>query len=152
MYSNYTPIYIVLKATLPRAIASHLRNGNEPSYLRLTPGQLQPVLDAFHQLPTQPGLVDALKLLTAKDIRVYIVTNGAQKTTEGYLEKAEAADLVAKVLSCDNVLDGNGGSGVAKPDKRVYEAAWKTMTEDGNDDLWFCTAHAWDLVAARGAG
>lgn len=80
-----------------------------------------------------------------------IITNGAKKTTEGYVEQAGLKEWVDDVRSCDEV-------GLAKPFAQVYDKAFEAcdLVEEGNGTKgarrWFVAAHMWDLAAARKAG
>lgn len=79
---------------------------------------------------------------------MFIVTNGAQKTTEGYVSQAGLEKYVEAVKSCDEV-------GLGKPFPEVYTMANKTLDafgEKGEGGRWFVAAHSWDLHAAKKAG
>ena len=94
-----------------------------------------------------PGLGEAFQLLSEKG-KVFIVTNGAQKTTEGYVHQAGLEKYVEAVKSCDEV-------GLSKPFPEVYAMANKTLDAYGKKEdgqRWFVAAHSWDLHAARKAG
>jgi 2-haloacid dehalogenase len=79
-----------------------------------------------------------------------VITNGAKKTTQGYIDQAGLEELVDDVRSCDEV-------GLAKPFAQVYAKAHDAceQVESKNaakGERWFVAAHLWDLAAARKAG
>ena len=139
------PIAQILKSTLPRSIAYALQS--TPSLTTSPTPDFTPVYQKLTALTPAQGLAQAFKLLSEKG-KVFIVTNGAQKTTEGYVSQAGLEEYVTAVKSCDEV-------GLGKPFGEVYEMANKTLDEFGTREQgarWFVAAHFWDLHAARKAG
>jgi 2-haloacid dehalogenase len=139
----------ILKLSLPRAITLAL--GRNPS---LTPGNplpdLTPVTSQLAHLTPQPGLQDCWNTLKQAGANVLVITNGAKKTTQGYIDQAGLGELVDDVRSCDEV-------GYAKPFAQVYQGAHKACEEveskNGKKaERWFVAAHLWDLAAAKKAG
>jgi 2-haloacid dehalogenase len=112
---------------------------------------LTAVTSQLAHLTPQPGLEECWTILKKEmNANVLVITNGAKKTTEGYIQQAGLEELVDVVRSCDEV-------GFAKPFVQVYESALDSCTEveeknDQKGERWFVAAHLWDLAAARKAG
>jgi 2-haloacid dehalogenase len=139
----------ILKLSLPRAITLAL--SRKPS---LNPEQplpdLTPVTSQLAHLTLQPGLEQCWKTLKDGKANVLVITNGAKKTTQGYIDQAGLGELVDDVRSCDEV-------GYAKPFAQVYTKAHEACEgveskSGGKAERWFVAAHLWDLAAARKAG
>lgn len=139
----------ILKLSLARAITLALSrkpslNPNEPL------PDLTPVTSQLAHLTPQPGLEECWKLLKDSKANVLVITNGAKKTTQGYIDQAGLGELVDDVRSCDEV-------GLAKPFAQVYtkahEACEAVEAKNGGEaERWFVAAHLWDLAAAKKAG
>ncbi|KII85267.1 hypothetical protein PLICRDRAFT_116462 [Plicaturopsis crispa FD-325 SS-3] len=154
MCDSYTPMASVFTATLSRTLSKHL---DLPPVRHFIPNSPEPILAALKQLTPFPGLKEALQVLRAHGVKIYFVTNGARDTTIDYIRAAGLQNLVDNVLSCDDVPRGGNSQerGVAKPDPRVYAHALRRIKDEtgvSSGPVWFCAAHAWDLVGAKKAG
>ena len=138
----------ILKLSLPRAITLAL--ARKPSLTDQSLPDLSPVTSQLAHLTPQPGLEECWKTLKDAKANVLVITNGAKKTTQGYIDHAGLEALVDDVRSCDEV-------GYAKPFAQVYEGAHKACEQvegknGGKAERWFVAAHLWDLAAAKKAG
>lgn len=138
----------ILKLSLPRAITLAL--SRKPSLTDQSLPDLTPVTSQLAHLTPQPGLEQCWKTFKDAKANVLVITNGAKKTTQGYIDQAGLEDLVDDVRSCDEV-------GLAKPFAQVYtkahEACEQVESKNGDKgERWFVAAHLWDLAAARKAG
>eukprot|EP00743_Colponemidia_sp_Colp-15_P014986 GILK01017890.1.p1 GENE.GILK01017890.1~~GILK01017890.1.p1 ORF type:complete len:246 (+),score=28.84 GILK01017890.1:32-739(+) len=134
----YVPLKQVLCSSLTRVLRMH---GVEvESYTTL---QIDQVLDQFSQLTCHPDAGDCVSALTARGWRVFALTNGSEDNTLSALERAGLIQDFYAVLSTDSISK-------AKPDPATYDLVKQHV--DAGDDLWFVSAHAWDIVGARQAG
>jgi len=136
----------ILKLSLPRSLTVALNR--KPSLSPDTPlPDLSPVTSLLAHLTPQPGLEECWKTLKEAKANVLVITNGAKKTTQGYIDQAGFGELVDDVRSCDEV-------GYAKPFAQVYTKAHEACEQVDSDkaERWFVAAHLWDLAAARKAG
>lgn len=141
------PISKILTLTLPRSLTFAL--SYTPSLTSSALPSLTPVTSKLTALTPAPTLPEAWNLLHTHSVQIIVVTNGAKKTTLGYIDSAGLSGLVGpeNVLSCDDV-------GLAKPHREVYEGAMKRCAALGGEEgaRWFVAAHAWDVCAARKNG
>jgi 2-haloacid dehalogenase len=146
-------IATILKSTLPRSIAFALRL--TPSASSSSIPDLSPVYAKLAHLTPSANLAGGFKRLKEDGAKVLIITNGAEATTQGYVDQAGLEEVVDRVKSCDEV-------GLGKPFGKVYEMAHRACDqilsmgnltgEAGSGERWFVAAHMWDLHAARKAG
>jgi 2-haloacid dehalogenase len=136
----------ILKLSLPRSLTVALNRKSSLNPDEPLP-DLSPVTSQLAHLTPQPGLEECWKTLKDGKANVLVITNGAKKTTQGYIDQAGLGELVDDVRSCDEV-------GYAKPFAQVYTKAHEACeaVESGEAERWFVAAHLWDLAAARKAG
>lgn len=145
MAGRYTPIAQVLKLTFRRAC---MIVDLPPD--QITDEDVDAVMEEMKRLRPRTGLKECFDGLREAGFDLYGVTNGGKQTSLGYYKLAGIDLDEDHLLSCDDIS-------VAKPDHKVYTATNEHLTARGlgqaNDgDRWFVAAHAWDLLAAKGAG
>ena len=114
----------------------------------LAPGigddDVESVLDTFTSLSLHPDVVPGLRRLAEAGIEVVTLSNGSTGVAEGLLQRAGVRDLVADVLSVDDV-------GVWKPHPRAYAHALAGRDADAGQTA-LVAVHPWDLHGASSAG
>jgi 2-haloacid dehalogenase len=101
------------------------------------------VLDAFTTLDLHPDVIDGLRQLHARGIRMATLTNGAATIPRTLLERAGVDDVMERFLSVD--------AGIWKPHPDAYAYAVRTMGVAPADAM-LIAAHPWDIDGASRAG
>ena len=105
--------------------------------------QVQQVLEAFGQLPAQPDAEPAIRALVEAGVTVACVSNGARQSTQAFLERSGLDDLVAEVVSVDEV-------GRWKPAPEVYRHTVETLRSTP-EQVALVAVHAFDCHGAHAA-
>jgi 2-haloacid dehalogenase len=104
----------------------------------------QRVLSALAELPPQSDARAALETARDAGVPCACLSNGAAVTTSALLGRAGLGDLIARVISADEIQHW-------KPLWDVYLHAADVLGQTPNE-LALVSAHAWDIEGARQAG
>lgn len=133
---DFAPFSTVLDAALEVVLA---KQGLEASAR-----DRKALVKRLETLDARQGAREAMTILTEAGIAVVALSNGAKSSTETLLERAGLDDLVAQVVSVDEVK-------LAKPRVEVYRhAAEKVGLRPA--ELALVAAHPWDIHGAAAAG
>ncbi len=105
---------------------------------------IEHVLSAFTTLDLHPDVVDGLRQLHERGIRMATLTNGAAAIPRSLLERAGVDDVMEQFLSVDD-------AGIWKPHPDAYAYAVRTMGVEPADAM-LVAAHPWDIDGAARAG
>lgn len=128
-------------ATFPEVAASALRSvaGQE-----VGDDSVDHVLAGFGELPAHADAEPAMRLLADAGITQVCLTNGAARTTEGFLERTGLRGYVEQVISVEDVRRW-------KPSPEVYAYALRCVRTPAVE-VALVAVHAFDCHGARRAG
>ncbi|WP_341213517.1 haloacid dehalogenase type II [uncultured Limimaricola sp.] len=106
--------------------------------------RIEAILSGFTELDAEPDVRPAMQALTQAGVPIAAVTNGSKKVTRALIERNGLSDLVAHVISVDEV-------GRWKPAAQVYHHAAARIGV-ASERLALVAAHGWDVQGARSAG
>jgi 2-haloacid dehalogenase len=132
LVGEFRPFAEVAEATLPAALAQVGAARDDRAPLEALLNELRPVADAADAFAALGGLP------------LYVLTNGAAKSTNEALERGGLADGVREIVSIDDVR-------AWKPHRAPY-AELERRASLPTDELWLVAAHAWDVHAAQTYG
>ena len=115
--------------------------------LRLAGADEENAAAALELMGTMPAYIEvpgALESLRARGLRLGVLAQSAQDTTDSMLRFAGLRDRFELVLSAQD-------SGAFKPDLRPYRMAIERTGADGGD-ICFVSTHWWDVAGAKRAG
>lgn len=104
----------------------------------------QAVLDMMRTLPPHVDAKATFQVLADAGIKVFALSNGATKTTQGLLAAAGMDGMVEQVLSVEDVK-------LSKPRAEVYLYSAQTAGVAPSEMALIAT-HPWDLHGAKVAG
>ena len=134
--NTFAPFQSVLSECLDELLAMH--------GLEASSKERHAVLDMMKALPPHQDAKAAFQVLADARIRVFALSNGATKTTQGLLAAAGIDGLVEQVLSVEDVK-------LSKPRAEVYlYAAQAAGVAPG--EMALIATHPWDLHGAKVAG
>jgi 2-haloacid dehalogenase len=133
---TFKPFAEVAAATLGVIMANHGVRGGD--------GAAAEVVAHLAELPAHPDVQPALERAHAAGLPLVTLTNGSAANTRTLLSRAAVRDLVAKIISIDEV-------GHWKPHRDVYLHAVRSMRVEP-DRMALVAAHAWDTHGAKQAG
>lgn len=110
----------------------------------LTPEDEQGFWTALRSAAPHPDVVPALRSLREAGVQTATVSNGSAAIAQGMLERAGAADLVARTLSVD-------ATAAWKPHPGAYAAALGELGVEA-DRAALVACHPWDILGADSAG
>jgi 2-haloacid dehalogenase len=102
------------------------------------------LLESFHTLAPYPDADASLRALTARGLRLGILSNGTPAMLKRLVERQSFAALLDPVISVDTVK-------VFKPDNRVYQLGVDALGLKP-DEIGFVSGNAWDAGGAAGFG
>jgi len=111
---------------------------------RLTDDDVSHVLDGFATLPAQPDAEPAMQALADAGVAMVALSNGAQKSTEAFLDRSGLDRFVDQVISVADV-------GKWKPPPEVYRYALDRIGRPAAD-VALVAVHAFDCHGAHAAG
>ncbi len=133
---DFEPFTTVFAAALGQVLAQH--GLNPPAKARAT------VIEQLKYLPPRPDAREAFYLLNKAGLPVIALTNGAAAATKSLLQLARLSDLVAHIVSVEDLQR-------FKPDAKVYRRAAITVgIKPGR--LAMVAIHPWDIHGAKAAG
>jgi 2-haloacid dehalogenase len=106
--------------------------------------QVAAVMAGWDELPAFPDALPALRHLAEAGLRVACLTNGSASFTSSFVDRAELASLVDRVISVEEVYRW-------KPAGVVYRYAAEVLNVP-SDRLALVAAHDWDCHGAKRAG
>ncbi len=106
--------------------------------------QVAAVMAGWDELPAFPDALPALRRLAEAGLRVACLTNGSASFTSSFVDRAELASLVDRVISVEEVYRW-------KPAGVVYRYAAEVLNVP-SDRLALVAAHDWDCHGAKRAG
>ena len=112
--------------------------------ITMGPRQKEHVLDQFAALAAHSDANEAFQILRDAGTPIFALTNGAAAGTEKLLKQANLRELVAGVISVDEI-------GVFKPRAQIYHHATR-VAGILPSELALVAAHAWDVHGAKQAG
>jgi 2-haloacid dehalogenase len=108
------------------------------------PAQVESVVQGFTELDAYPDAAPAFAMLCEGGLKVLILSHGALATTEALLRRSGLRELVAEVVSVEEV-------GHWKPRAEVYHHC-ATRAGLAPAQLGLVAAHGWDIQGGRAAG
>jgi 2-haloacid dehalogenase len=133
---DFEPFATVLEAALEGVLAE--QGLEAPAHQR------KALVKQLESLDPRAGAREAFGLLADAGIPVMALSNGARSSTKALLARADLSDLVAEIVTVDEVK-------LAKPRTEVYvHAAEKAGVEPAA--LALVAAHPWDINGAAAAG
>ncbi|MBA3338962.1 MAG: haloacid dehalogenase type II [Geodermatophilaceae bacterium] len=105
---------------------------------------VEAIMAAFAGLPVHPDVADGIRALRDKGLRVCTLSNGGTAFADALLTHAGVRDLVAPLLSVQDV-------GAWKPRRAAYEYVTRA-TGVAAADLLLVAVHPWDCDGALRAG
>jgi 2-haloacid dehalogenase len=111
---------------------------------RLGDDEVRHVLDGFAVLPAQPDAEPAMQVLADAGIAIACLSNGAQETTEAFLDRSGLDRFVEQVISVADVARW-------KPPPQVYRYALDRIGRPAGE-VALVAVHAFDCHGARAAG
>ncbi|EKV30703.1 haloacid dehalogenase, type II [Caenispirillum salinarum AK4] len=132
----FEPFRSVLEANLIAVARDH---GTDPDE-----AQRDRVLSTFAKLPPHDDARPALEALREAGVMAVALSNGSLSATEALFEGAGLRDMVAHVLSVEDV-------GLAKPRREVYHKA-ASACGITPEECALVAAHPWDIHGAAAAG
>lgn len=130
---EFQPFPVVAKQALDTA-TSHDADEHDLDY----------VLAGFRELSPHPDVEPAMRRLADGGVRMICLTNGTLDITSGFLERADLARYVERVVTVDQ-------ASAWKPHAGVYRAAADAV-QVAPSQLALVAAHAWDCHGAKRAG
>ncbi len=106
--------------------------------------KIDEILAGFTELDAESDVTPAMLALAARDVPIVALTNGSADVTKTLIARAGLSDLVARVISVDEI-------GRWKPQPEVYLHCAAKMGVDPAR-LALVAAHGWDIQGARRAG
>ncbi len=106
--------------------------------------KIDEILAGFTELDAESDVAPAMLALAARDVPIVALTNGSADVTKTLIARAGLSDLVARVISVDEI-------GRWKPQPEVYLHCAAKMGVDPAR-LALVAAHGWDIQGARRAG
>jgi 2-haloacid dehalogenase len=110
----------------------------------LTSDQVRHVLDGFAELPAQPDAEPAMHILADEGVSIVCLSNGAQESTEAFLDRTGLDRFVDQVISVADV-------GKWKPPPEVYRYALERIGRPASN-VALVAVHAFDCHGAHAAG
>jgi 2-haloacid dehalogenase len=110
----------------------------------LTDAQVRRVLDGFAELPAQPDAEPAMHVLADGGVSIVCLSNGAQESTEAFLDRSGLDRFVDQVISVADV-------GKWKPPPEVYRYALDRIGRPAGE-VALVAVHAFDCHGAHAAG
>ncbi len=129
----FAPFQSVLSGCLDELLAMHR--------LDASPEDRQGVLDIMKALPPHEGAKAAFEVLADAGIRIFALSNGSTKATEGLLGAAGLDGLVETVLSVEDVR-------LSKPRPEVYLYAAQAAGV-APSEMALVASHPWDVHGAK---
>ncbi|MDF1737903.1 MAG: haloacid dehalogenase type II [Verrucomicrobiales bacterium] len=102
------------------------------------------IIPVLRSLPPHPDVVEGLKRLKRKGLRLVSLTNSSNEGVKEQFENAGLIEIVEERLTVDGVEK-------FKPHQEVYEWALKEAGVEPGEAM-LVAAHAWDIAGAKAAG
>ncbi len=131
-------------APLPDVLAGALDQVLAEQGLDATPKAKAALFDRMKRLPPRPDARQAFELIAGAGLRILAVSNGARTATQSLLKNGGLDDLVAHVVSVEDVK-------LFKPQRGVYDRAVRVAGVKARR-VALVAAHAWDINGAKAAG
>ncbi len=133
---DFAPLPEVLEGALDQVLAEQGVAGTAEGRAAL--------LEGMKRLPPRPDARAAFEAIAAAGMRILAVSNGARSATRGLLEGGGLDDLVAEIVSVEDVK-------LFKPRREVYDEAVRVAGAKASR-VALVAVHAWDVNGAKAAG
>ena len=110
----------------------------------LSENQKRVLLDAYAVLPVFDDVVDSLKVLSDKGVRLYAFSNGSKKAVNLLLENARIQKYFLDVVSVEDVAS-------FKPSPEVYQHL-VSKTSSSKSSLYLVSSNPFDVIGALSFG
>ena len=137
---DFAPFATVLDAALELVLVLVLAEQG----LTASTHERKAVVKQLEELDAREGAREAMTLLAEAGIAIVALSNGAKSSTAKLLKHAALDDLVAEIVSVDEVK-------LAKPRVEVYHHAAERIGVSPKEMALFA-AHPWDINGAAAAG